>query len=405
VPPAEPAAAGAARAVFIRNGLILGLLTALGPFAIDMYLPSMPGIGASLGTDADTVMLSLTLYFVSFAVGQIVFGPLSDRFGRKPPLYAGVALFLFASMGCALAGDIHTLLVLRLLEGLGGATGMVIARAMVRDLHSGHEEVRLLSLLLLVFSVSPLLAPLIGSFVIERGSWRHVFWFIAALSVVALALAALLMPETRSREARRQHHEAGLLTACKRVLGDRNFLALTFVGALANAGFFVFLSSSSFVFTGQYGLSPRLYSLVFSVNALAFFAGMQLSGVLGRRVGLRRVILPGASAYAAVVLLLLGLILVGVDRLGVVVSLLFLGYGFMGLMLPVASVLALEDHGDIAGTASSLMGTLQLVTGSLMMALSGQFGDGSVLPMVGAIAVCAVLALLLCVATRQPAAA
>ncbi len=389
------AAATHGRSVFFRNGLILGLLTALGPFAIDMYLPSLPAIGASLQAQPDIVLLSLTAYFITFAFGQIVFGPVSDMVGRKPPLYAGIALFLLASVGCALADDIHTLIAFRIVEGVGGAAGMVIARAIVRDLHSGQEEVRLLSLLMLVFSVSPILAPLAGSLVIEQSSWRGVFWLITGLAALGLLLTALFVPETRSRAARAQTDVAGVLAAFRRLLSDREFMGLSFVGAFAVSGFFVFLASSSFVMTGEYGLSPMLYSLTFSLNAASFFIGMQLSGWLGQRYGMRRVVRASAAAYAAVMVLLFAMMLSGAHSLTLLLSVLFVGYGFLGLLLPLSSVLAMEEHGAIAGTASSLMGTLHLVTGSLMMGIAGKLSDGTVVPMVAGIAGCAVLAFVL----------
>ncbi|MDB5986077.1 MAG: transporter [Nevskia sp.] len=377
---------------FLRNALVLGLLTALGPFAIDMYLPSLPVIGSSLGVDADTALRSLTAYFLTFALGQMLFGPLSDLVGRKPPLYAGVALFLAASIGCALAQDIHTLIALRAIEGLGGAAGMVIARAIVRDLHSGNEEVRLLSMLMLVFSVSPVLAPLVGSLIIEFSSWRGVFWLIALLALLGLLLAALLVPETRPRAARIGSSHRAVFEACRRLLTDGTFMSLSFVGALAMSGFFVFLANSSFVFTGHYGLTPRRYSLVFGVNAAAFFAGAQLSGWLAQRYGLRRMVRWALAAYALVLLVLTALVASGIEHLALVVALLFIAYGFIGLMLPGASVLALAEHGAIAGTASSLMNTLQLVTGTVIMGISGHFADGRPLPMIAGIASCAVLA-------------
>jgi DHA1 family bicyclomycin/chloramphenicol resistance-like MFS transporter len=164
----------------VRNALVLGLLTAVGPFAIDMYLPAMPAVGAGLGADPDAVLMSLTAFFSTFALGQMVYGPVSDVVGRRPPLYVGLALFLAASVGCALAPDIDWLVGMRLVEGMGGAAGIVISRAIVRDLHSGLEEARLLSLLMLVFSVSPILAPLVGSGIIVVAGWRAVFWLVSS---------------------------------------------------------------------------------------------------------------------------------------------------------------------------------------------------------------------------------
>ena len=390
----SPREAAAGRSRFVRDGLVLGLLTALGPFAIDMYLPSLPAIGTSLHVDANTALLTLTAYFVTFALGQLVFGPVSDMVGRKPPLYVGVLVFLGGTVGCALADDIRTLLVFRVVEGLGGAAGMVIARAVVRDLHSGYDEVRLLSLLMLVFSVSPVLAPLAGSFIISGTSWHTIFWLIAVLSVIGLVMAALFVPETRTRAGRGDDFSS-LLAACRRLLSDREFMSLTMIGACAISGFFVFLANSSFVFTGQYGLSPRQYSLVFSVNAVAFFAGMQLSGRLGVRYGMRRLVFASIGGYASVMVLLTSLTAMGADSLGLVVGLLFVGFGFVGLIVPISSVLALADNGDVAGTASSLMSTLQLVVGAAVMAISSRFANGTVLPLVAGVAFCAVLAFVL----------
>lgn len=388
---------------FLRHALILGLLTALGPFAIDMYLPALPAIGASLGVTPGVALTSLTAYFITFALGQMVFGPVSDLIGRKPPLYAGLTLFLLASIGCALARDIQTLIAFRVLEGLGGAAGMVIARAIVRDLHSGHDEVRLLSMLMLVFSVSPVLAPLAGSLLIEVTSWRGVFWLIALLAAAGIAATAGFVPETRPRDARRDSSPGSVLAGCRRLLADGRFMSLTFIATFAISGFFVFLANSPFVFTGHYGLSPRLYSLVFGVNAAAFFAGMQLSGWVAQRYGLRRVVRRSLAAYAGVLLLLAALVAGGIEGLPVVVSLLFVGYGFIGLMLPGASVLAMAKHGDVAGTASSLMNSLQLVTGTIVMGLSGRFADGTPLPMILGIAACAVAASALAFATMRGA--
>ena len=173
---------------FFRMALILGLLSAIGPFAIDMYLPALPDIGASLHAEVGPVQWSLTAFFLALGVGQVVYGPVSDMLGRKPPLYFGLALFVLTSIACALTSDIRMLVLLRFLQGLGAAAGTVIPRAVVRDLHTGHEAARLMSLLMLVFSVSPLLAPLIGSGVIALTGWRGVFWVVAVAAVAGLAL-------------------------------------------------------------------------------------------------------------------------------------------------------------------------------------------------------------------------
>jgi DHA1 family bicyclomycin/chloramphenicol resistance-like MFS transporter len=379
---------------YVRNAIVLGLLTAVGPFAIDMYLPSLPLVATSLGSDADGALTSMTVFFITFAIGQLVYGPCSDLFGRRRPLVAGLVLFVVASIGCALASNIEQLIVFRLFQGFGGAAGMVVSRAIVRDLHGGVEEARLLSLLMLVFSVSPILAPLMGNAVLAFSSWRAVFWLVAAIAVIGMILFGLFVPETRPPAARRDASVGNVVAACRRLLVDRDFVSLTLVSSFAFAGFLVFLANSPFVLSQHYGLSSIQYSIAFSTNAVAFFAAMQLTGWLGERFGLPRVIRPALLGYAATMTLVFALAAVGIDNLATVSALLFIGYGFLGVILPVASVLALARHGAIAGTASSLMGALQLATGSLMVALSGIIANGTEVRMLAAISVCAVVAVL-----------
>lgn len=381
-------------ASYVRNAIVLGLLTAMGPFAIDMYLPSLPSVAASFQTSPDAVLASMTAFFIAFAIGQLVFGPSSDLLGRRPPLLFGLVLFGAASVACALATSIEMLIVFRLLQGLGGAAGMVVSRAIVRDLHSGVEEARLLSLLMLVFSVSPILAPLIGTVVIDLTSWRGVFWFVTGLAVAGLVLCALLVPETRPAGARRDTQIRDVAAACRRLLTDRQFLGLCLQNGFALAGFFVYLANHPFVLSAQYGFSTRVYSITFSVNAIAFFAAMQLTGRLGERYGLAHLIRPAALGYAATMTLLLVLIAIGVDGFAPAAALLFIGYGFLGIVLPVSSVLALANHGAIAGTASSLMNAIQLAIGSLVIAVSGAVGNNTMLRMVAAIAGCTMIAAL-----------
>ena len=188
----------------LKIALVLGLLSAIGPFAIDMYLPALPAIGASLGAEMGSVQMSLTAFFISLGVGQLLYGPVSDMVGRKPPLYFGLGLFALTSVGCALATDIHTLIALRFLQGLGAAAGMAIPRAIVRDLHTGTDAARLMSLLMLVFSVSPILAPLTGSLMIAITSWRGVFWAVTVAALAGLTLMATVLQETRPAEDRLQ---------------------------------------------------------------------------------------------------------------------------------------------------------------------------------------------------------
>ncbi|MGF6233135.1 DHA1 family bicyclomycin/chloramphenicol resistance-like MFS transporter [Inquilinus ginsengisoli] len=379
----------------LRYAIVLGLLTAMGPFAIDMYLPALPEIGRDLGAGTEAVQASLMVFFISLGVGQLVFGPLSDMFGRKLPLYIGLAVFLAGSIGCVFAPDIETLIAFRFVQGLGACAGMVIPRAVVRDLHTGTEAARLMSLLMLVFSVSPILAPLAGSFVIEAAGWRGVFWVVTVLAALGILLLALCLSETRPRAHRVESSIAGALSAYRSLLTDRQFLGLTFIGAFGIASFFAYLANSSFVLIEHYGLSPRLYSVFFSINAVSFIGVSQCTAWLAARFGFGRIVRVAVTGYAAAMVVLLAVTLAGVDQLAVLAGLLFIGYGFLGLVIPTTSVLALEDHGAVAGTASALMGTLQFVTGAVVIAVVGPFFDGTSLPMVAGITTCAVIAFVL----------
>ena len=380
---------------FLKIALVLGLLSAIGPFAIDMYLPALPAIGASLGADIGAVQMSLTAFFLSLGLGQLLYGPVSDMVGRKPPLYFGLILFAVTSVGCALATDIHTLIWLRLLQGLGAAAGMAIPRAIVRDLHTGTDAARLMALLMLVFSVSPILAPLAGSVVISISGWRAVFWAVTVAAVAGLALMASTLQETRPPEDRLESSLVGALRSYGVLLRDRHFMGLVSIGSFALAGFFIYLANSPFVMIGHYGLTPTQYSLAFALNAAAFIGSSQFTGSLGERYGLVAVVKWAASAGAVVLLMLLGYFLAGGAQLAVLVSLYFVASAFLGLVIPTTSVLALEEHGAIAGTASALLGTLQMLTGALLMPVVGLFTDGSPLPMVVGMAGGAFIALAL----------
>lgn len=380
---------------FFKTALVLGLLSAIGPFAIDMYLPALPSIGQSLGASMSAVQASLMAFFISLGIGQMIYGPLSDMYGRKLPLYFGLLLFAAGSIGCALAPDIQSLVVLRFIQGLGASAGMVIPRAIVRDLHTGNDAARLMALLMLVFSVSPILAPLAGSLLIEWIGWRSVFWAVTVAAVLGLALMASSLAETRPPEQRVDSSVKSALAGYWLLLQDRHFLGLVLIGAFGISSFFAYLANSSFVLIDHYGLTPRQYSIAFAANAAAFIGVSQFTGKLSERFGLVQVVKFAVTGYAAIMLLLFVVNLLGFDQLSLMLVLLFVGYGFLGLVVPSTAVLALDKHGEIAGTASALMGTLQFVTGAVVMAIVGVFVDGSARPMVAGIAGCALISFLM----------
>lgn len=374
---------------YLRLAVILGLITAVGPFAIDMYLPALPSMGASLSASAGAVQLSLMVFFVVIGICQLFYGPLSDMVGRKPPIYAGLLIFTAGSIGCALAPTITVLIAFRVLQAFGACAGMVVPRAIVRDLHTGPDATRLMSLLMLTVSISPILAPLTGSFVIGAFGWRGVFVALTIAAAIALVLALTQLAETRPLEARGESSWRGAFGAYGRLLRDGEFVGLILVGGLGVSSFFVYLGSASFVLINHYGLTPRLFSLCFALNAAAFFGFSQMTGWLTQRYGLARVIRVAAIGFVLPMLVLAALFALGINNLFALMAPLFIGYGFLGLVIPTSAVLALEHHGEIAGTASALMGSLQMIIGSASMALAGLFANGRPEPMAFAIAACA----------------
>ena len=389
---------------FFRAALVLGLLSAIGPFAIDMYLPALPSIGSSLNASTGAVQASLMAFFLSLGLGQMLYGPASDMLGRKKPLYFGLAVFAAGSVGCALAPDIQTLVLWRAVQGLGACAGMVVPRAVVRDLHTGADAARLMALLSLVFSVSPILAPLFGSFLIEWSGWRAVFWAVTVAAALATVLLATGLPETRPAESRVDSSVASALKAYGVLLRDRHFIGLVLIGGFGISSFFAYLANSSFVLIDHYGLTPRQYSYAFAANAASFIGMSQLTGRMISRFGMVPLIRRAVIGYAAVMVLLLVLNLSGFDGLYLMLGLLLTGFGFLGLVMPSSAVLALDAHGEIAGTASALMGTLQFLVGAAVMAVVGLFVDGTARPMVAGITASAVITLVITLQTlKRPA--
>jgi MFS transporter, DHA1 family, multidrug resistance protein len=380
---------------YAKNAIILGLLAAIGPFAIDMYLPALPTIASDLGASTAATQMTLMAFFIAFGICQVVYGPVSDMVGRKPPLYFGLAFFTVGSIGCGAAPSIGWLIFFRFVQGIGASSVMVIPRAIIRDLHTGVEATRLMALVMLVLSVSPILAPVTGSALIVPFGWRAVFVAVTIVAVLGLLLVAGFLPETRPAGDRIKVSVGNVLSGFAHLLRDRHFLALTFIGGLGMSSFFAFLASSSFVYIDHFGLTPTAYSIAFSVNAVGFIGASQFAAALGVRFGMVRVVTGAAALHAAFALILFALTAVGIDSLAVLIALLFLAFAFLGLVIPSTMVLALEDHGPIAGMASALGGTLQMVMGGVMIVIVSLFFDGTALPMVTTITCCAVGALAL----------
>lgn len=385
----------------LKYAVVLGLLAAVGPFAIDMYLPALPSIAADLDASTAATQMTLMVFFVTFGVAQIAYGPVSDMVGRKPPLYFGLALFAVGGIGSGLAPSIEWLIFFRFVQGIGAAACMVVPRAVIRDLHTGVEATKLMATVMLVFSVSPILAPLIGSAVIVPFGWRAVFVAVTIVAILGLALVGLALPETLKRENRVRPTVGSLASGFGTLFRDPRFMGLTFIGGLGMASFFAFLASSSFIYIDHYGLTPMQFSLAFSVNAIGFIGASQFAAKLAGRYGFSRVIMTAVSGYMAVVLVLLALTTAGVDDLATLMTALFLAFACLGLVIPSTMVLALDEHGPIAGMASALGGTLQFLTGAVMITIASLVFDGTSLPMVTIIAACSVGAFSLAVLTLR----
>lgn len=378
-----------------RSAAILGLLSCVGPFAIDMYLPAMPDIGTDLGASVAATQMTLTTFFIAFGVAQLVYGPWADQVGRKPPLYVGLTIFIIGSLGCAFAPTIGWLIASRFLQGMGAAVVMVIPRAIIRDMHTGTQATRLMALIMLVISISPMLAPLAGSGLILLTGWRAIFVVLCLAAVCSLLMTVYLQPETLKPEHRVPVNTATLLRGTGVLLRDPFFMGLTFIGGFGMASFFVFIASSSFVYTQQFGLTPTEFSLALAINAIGFFAASQFAAGLGERFGIRRVVSGGVSVFLFFAVAVLIIEIAGYASLPVIIAGLFGANAGLGLVIPTTMVLALDPHGEIAGLASSLGGTLQMLAGGFAIVIASPFFDGTALPMLAAIALCAAAAFVL----------
>jgi MFS transporter, DHA1 family, multidrug resistance protein len=364
--------------------LALGGLSALGPLSLDLYLPALPTLTADLGAGEAAGQLSLSLCMIGLAVGQLLVGPLTDRVGRRIPLLVGSAVFALSAGLCALAPSIGVLLALRLVGGLAGGAGIVIARAMVRDLYAGLQLARVFALLTLVMGVAPIGAPLLGGLLLTVTSWRGVFAALAGLGLLLLVAAATLgetLPASR-------RHAGGLRVmagALRSVLTDRTFLLPALVGAVGVCGMFAYIAMASFVLQRVYGLSAQQFALVFGVNAVAIMVAGRLSASLVGRVGPARLLTAGVVvALGASVAMLVG-VLVSDSVWVLLVPLMFL-VACTGLLLPNAAALALEGQAAVAGAASAMFGLLQFAIGAAVPPLASL---GGVTALVMAATICA----------------
>ena len=366
--------------------LLLGALTALGPFTIDLYLPAFPALESSFKVSEAAIQLTLTGTTVGFGVGQLVVGPFSDKVGRRLPLILATAVHIGSSLGAALATDIGMLSLFRVLMGIGAAGGGVVAMAMVRDLFHGYSMVRMFSRMSLVNGLAPILAPVIGSQLLLAFPWPGIFYFLASYGLLVIIASIFFIRETLPADQRGK----STVTAgqrYKKVLTDRIFVGMVLVGSLNFGGLFAYLSASTFLFQKVYGFSPQEYGILFGINSLGIVAGVQISSRLIRRVAPQWIV-AGATLFMlcmSVVIIVLDLFHVGLW--GTLVPLWFYICA-TGFMFPCVQVLSLANHGAQAGTAASLLGASQFMMAGIVPPVVGWLGVNSAVPMGAVMAVC-----------------
>ncbi|MFR9778339.1 multidrug effflux MFS transporter [Micromonospora sp. MS34] len=380
--------------------VLLGTLTAIGPLSLDMYLPAFPAMTRDLNADQAHIQLSLTTCLIGLALGQLLTGPLSDRWGRRRPVLVGVTAYALLALVCAAAPSAPALAASRFVQGLAGGMGVVVARAVVRDLYSGRAAAKYFSRLTLVFGVAPVAAPSVGSLVLRFGSWRAVFLALAVIGLLLAVAVARHLPETLPAERR----STGGLTVTARTMrslaADRVYLGYALTQGFAFAGLFAYISGSSFVFQDVFGVSGTTFSLIFGLNALALVAMGQANARLLDRSGPRRLLVATLLVNAVAAAGVLTGALAG--SLTLVAVTLFVFVGSLGMVMPNSTALALDRHARHAGTAAALMGGVQSVVGALAAPLVGLGGEGSAAPMAAVLTGAAALSLTAVLTLARP---
>lgn len=359
------------RRATLRFTLILGALSGFAPLSIDMYLPAFPAMTDQLGASASQIQLTLTAFVISLGLGQVVAGPLSDSFGRRKPLVAGLVLYAVASVACAFAPSASALVAFRFLQGLGAAAGLVISRAAVRDLFSGVALARFFSTLMLVTGLAPILAPVLGGEVLRFTSWRGIFVALTVFGALLLLAAVLGLPETLAADRRQPPRVGAVMRSYGALARDRVFVGYALTSALLFAALFAYISGSPFVLQDLYGLTPQEFSWVFGVNSIGIMIAGQLNGLLLRWFRPRALTAAGLAVAVAGGAGLLLTVALDAGLVAILVPL-FVIVSSVGIVMPNAAALGLADQADNAGAASALIGITQFVIGGLLAPLAGQ---------------------------------
>ena len=373
----------------VRLFLLLGGLTAFGPLSIDMYLPALPAISRDLVASESLIQLTLTACLIGLALGQLLAGPLSDTLGRRRPLLVGVSVYVLASLLCALAPTAWILVVLRLIQGLAGAAGIVIARAIVRDMYSGVPAARYFSRLILVMGLAPILAPVLGGQVLRFSSWHGIFVLLAIVTGLLFIAALVWLPETLPAHLRRDGSLRDTGRTFRKLGADIRFIGFALSAGLAFGAMFAYIAGSPFVLQAIYHVSPQTFSLIFGLNALGFVVTSQVNGSLVSRIAPSRLLTAGLISESLAALALFAVIAIGGLGLPALLLPLFVIVSSIGFVVPNATALALSRHPEAAGTGSALLGVIQSGIAAFGAPLVGLAGTASALPMGSVIAVAA----------------
>ena len=384
----------------LRAILILGALSAFGPLAVDFYLPGFPAIALAFGTDEKHVQLTLASYFLGLSIGQLAYGPVADRFGRRIPLLFGASLFTLASLACAFAPNLEWLIGARFVQALGGCAGMVIARAIVSDRCDAVQSAKVFSQLMLVMGLAPILAPMLGGLLVNLYGWQSIFISLTSFSALASIAVALGLPESMPATHPRQPL-SGALTQYRRLLGDRIFLGHALTGGIAMAGMFSYIAGSPFVFIKLYGVPPEHYGWLFGTNAAGFILVSQLNARLVCKKGPAFLLSRVIWMYLAAALALLAIAGLRTEQLWPLLVPLFICIACLASITPNASACAMNGQWARAGSASALLGCLQFSVAAAAAALVGVLHDGTALPMALVISSCGALAVTLAMLTRR----
>lgn len=374
--------------------LLLGALIALGPLSIDMYLPAFPAIEREFGAPSGSLQLTLATYFVGLALGQLFYGPLSDRFGRKPPLYFGVGLFVVAALGCALSVSVSQLAVWRFFQAVGGCACSVIAMAVIRDTVTGNEAARAISRLILVMGVAPILAPLLGGWLLTNFSWRFIFFLLVGAGIAALAAVHLKLEETRNPEHVAPLRMRSVLASYWGFFRDKTVIGYALTGACALTAVYAYIAGSPFVLIEIYGIEPQHFGWLFGSNAAGYIAGSQVNARLVRKYGAATILHRAVLAPAFMGGVLACFALAGWLPLPLLMLCFFSFLASLGFISPNSMAQALAKQGHRAGTAAAFMGFLQFTFATVAGVIMSLWHDGTVWPLACVMGVCGLSALL-----------